>query len=72
MSIVRVLINEATTPTEAEIKKFRETALKELATLNDSHEKIFCDEDCPELTDEQLARLMPVHTREKNFWRNYG
>ena len=72
MSIVRALINEPSPPTEADIKKFKEAALKELATLNDSHEKIFCDEDCPELTDEQLARLMPVHTREKNFWRNYG
>ena len=72
MSVVRVLINEPSSPTEADLKKFKETALKELATLNDSDEKIFCDEDCPELTDEQLARLMPVHTREKNSWRNYG
>ena len=72
MSIVRVLINELMPPTEAELKKFKETALKELATPDDSDEKIFCDEDCPELTDEQLARLMPVHTRKKNFWRNYG
>ena len=72
MSVVRILIKEPSPPTEADLKKFRETALKELATLNDSDEKIFCDEECPELTDEQLARLMPVHAREKNFWRNYG
>ena len=67
MSIVRVAINEPSPPTEAEIKKFKETALKELSELNNSDEKIFCDEECPELTDEQLARLMPVHVREKIF-----
>ena len=58
MSSVRILIRESAPPTEAEIKKFREEALKELSRLED--EEIFCDEDCPELTDEQLARLLPV------------
>ena len=67
MSIVRVVISESAPPTESEIKKFKEQALKELATINDSDEKIFCDEDCPELTDEQLARLMPVHSRKMNI-----
>ena len=67
MSIVRVIINEPSPPTESEIKRFREEALKELATINDSDEKIFCDEDCPELTDKQLARLMPVHTRQNEY-----
>ena len=70
MSIVRILINESSPPTEADLKNFKEVALKELATPDDSDEKIFCDEDCSELTDEQLARLMPVHTRK--IWRNYG
>ena len=67
MSIVRILINKPTPPTESEIKKFKEDALKELATINDVDEKIFYDEDCPELTEEQLARLMPVHLHEKIF-----
>ena len=67
MSIVRVVINEPTPPTEADIKRFKESALKELTELNNSNEEIFCDEDCPELTDEQLARLMPVYLREKFF-----
>lgn len=67
MSIVRVLITESTPPTEADIKNFRETALKELAELHDMNDEIFCDDDCPELTDEQLARLLPVHVRQ-----NYG
>lgn len=67
MSIVRALINEPLPPTEDEIKKFKEAAIKELVALNDSDEKFFCDEECPELTDEQLARLMPIHIREKNF-----
>lgn len=67
MSIVRVLINEPSPPTDAEKKIFKETALKELAALNDSDDEISCDEDCPELTDEQLARLMPVHTRQSAF-----
>ena len=67
MSIVRVLINEPSPPTDAEIKNFRETALKELATLNDSDDEISCDEDCPELTDEQLARLMPVNSRQNEL-----
>ena len=67
MSIVRVVINEPSPPTGAEIKKFKEAALRELATINDSDEKIFCDEDCPELTDKQLGRLMPVHTRQDEY-----
>lgn len=67
MSIVRVVINEPSPPTESEIKNFKATALKELAELNNSDDEIFCDEDCPELTDEQLARLMPVHTRQNGF-----
>lgn len=67
MSIVRVVINEPLPPTESEIKNFKTTALKELAKLNDSDDEIFCGEDCPELTDEQLARLMPVHNRGKIF-----
>ena len=61
------MINESAPPTESDIKKFKEQALKELATINNSDEKIFCDEDCPELTDEQLARLMPVHLRKVNI-----
>ena len=67
MSVVRVIINEPSPPTESEIKNFKEDALKELATINDSDEKIFCDEDCPELTEKQLARLMPVHARKKEY-----
>lgn len=67
MSIVRVLINKPSPPTEVEKKFFKETALKELATLNDLDDEISCDEDCLELTDEQLARLMPVHTRQGEF-----
>ena len=57
MSIVRVLINEPSPPTEVEIKNFRDNALKELDALNNFDDEIFCDEDCPELTDEQLASL---------------
>lgn len=64
MSIVRVVINEPSPPTDAEIKKFKADALKELATLNNSPEEIFCDD---ELTDEQLARLMPVYTRRSEY-----
>ena len=67
MSIVRVLINEPSPPTEVEMKNFRANALKELDALNDLNDEIFCDEECPELTDEQLARLMPVHTRQAEF-----
>jgi len=67
MSIIRTVINEPSQPTESEIKKFKEEALKELVAINDSGEKIFCNEDCPELTDEQLARLMPVHFRQKEY-----
>ena len=67
MSIIRVLINEPSPPTESEIKNFQATALKELAEMNNSDDEIFCDEDCPELTDEQLERLMPVHTRQNEF-----
>ncbi|MBR7024749.1 MAG: hypothetical protein IKI08_01910 [Selenomonadaceae bacterium] len=44
MSIVRILINEPSPPTESEIKKFKEDALKELATINDVDEKIFLEE----------------------------
>lgn len=44
MSIVRILINETSPPTESEIKKFKEDALKELATINDVDEKIFLEE----------------------------
>ncbi len=67
MSIVRFVINEPLPPTESEIKKFKERALKELAELDDLNEKILLD-DCPELTDEQLARLMPVYSRRnENF-----
>ena len=68
MSIVRVVISEPLPPTESEIKKFKETALKELAELNGLDEEILIDGDCPELTDEQLARLMPVYLqRNENF-----
>ena len=67
MSIVRVVINEPSPPTESEIKKFNEDALKELAKINDTDEEIFCDDDCAELTDEQLARLMPVHSRRNEY-----
>ncbi len=61
------MINEPSPPTVDEIKNFKATALKELAELNDSEEEIFCDEDCPELTDEHLARLMPVHSRQSEL-----
>ncbi len=67
MSIVRVLINEPSPPTVDELKNFKATALKELAKLNDSDDEILCDEDCPELTDEQLARLMPVHNHRNEL-----
>ncbi len=67
MSIVRILINEPSTPTENEIKNFKKQALRELSEINNFDEEIFCDEDCPELTDEQISRLMPVHAHEKIF-----
>ena len=67
MSSVRVVIREPLPPTDVEIKNFRESALKELAELSNSDDETFCDEDCPELTDEQLARLMPVHVRQNEF-----
>ena len=68
MSIVRFVINEPLPPTEPEIKNFKERALKELAELDDLNEEILLDKDCPELTDEQLARLMPVYSqRNENF-----
>ena len=67
MSIVRILVNEPSPPTENEIKKFKELAARELMELNDSDEEIFLDDDCPELTDEQLAGLMPVHTRQNEY-----
>lgn len=61
------MINEPAPPTKEDIKKFKEDALKELSALKKSDDEEFFDEDCPELTDEQLARLMPVHFREKFF-----
>ena len=67
MSIVRIMINESAPPTEFEIKKFKERALKELSAINDSEDRIVCDEDCPELTEEQLSRLMPVHSRQNEY-----
>ena len=67
MSIVRVVINEPTLPTDDDIKKFRADALRELANLKDADEEIFCDADCPELTDEQLERLLPFHLRQEAY-----
>ena len=61
------MIKEPSPPSEADIKNFKEKALAEIAKINDSEEKIFCDEECPELTDEQLSRLMPVHSRKKIY-----
>ena len=61
------MITEPSPPTEAEIKKFKADALGALSTLNDSEEEIFCDDECPELTDEQLARLKPVHLRRNEY-----
>lgn len=70
MSIVRIVINEPLPPTDDEITRFKETALRELTELNNLSDETFCDEDFPELTDEQLARLMPVHTRQTGFQLN--
>lgn len=61
------MITEPASPTADEIKKFKVTALKELSELNDSDEEIFHDEECAELTDEQLARLMPVYSRRNDY-----
>ena len=54
--IVRKFIYEGQKPTseqQAELDALR----------NMSDDDIICDEECPELTDEELSRMRPVGTR---------
>ena len=65
MSMVKISITEPSPPTFEELENFKVEALRELAKLkNFDDSKIFYDEDCPKLTDEQLDKMERVNLTE--------
>ncbi len=56
MGIKKFVLNEKMTLTEEQRKKIKEAAKR----------PVVFDEDCPELTDEQLSELRRVHQANRN------
>ena len=56
MGIKKFVLNEKMTVTEEQRKKIKEAAKK----------PVVFDEDCPELTDEQLSEFRRVHQANRN------
>ena len=56
MGIKKFVLNEKKTLTEEQRKKIKEAAKR----------PVVFDEDCPELTDEQLSELRRVHQANRN------
>ena len=56
MGIKKFVLNEKMTITEEQRKKIKEAAKR----------PVVFDEDCPELTDEQLSELRRVHQANRN------